>query len=36
VLGIGYIVYGLLLFVWILAIGWELYRLGRGAHAEHG
>jgi hypothetical protein len=29
VLGLGYIVYGLLLFVWFIAIGWELYRLGR-------
>ena len=28
VLGAGYIVYGLLLFVWLVAIGWELYRLG--------
>ena len=29
VLGLGYIVYGLLLFVWFIAIGWELYRLGK-------
>ena len=28
VLGIGYIAYGLLLFVWLIVIGWELYRLG--------
>jgi len=30
VLGMGYIVYGLLLFVWLVVIGWELYRLARG------
>jgi hypothetical protein len=30
-LGPGYIVYGVLLFAWLLAIGWELYRLGRAA-----
>jgi hypothetical protein len=29
VLGLGYIVYGLLLFVWLIAVGWELYRLAR-------
>ena len=29
VLGPGYIVYGLLLFAWFIAIGWELYRLSR-------
>ena len=29
VLGIGYIVYGVLLMVWIIAIGWELVRLAR-------
>lgn len=28
VLGVGYIVYGLLLFAWLVAIGWTLYRLG--------
>jgi hypothetical protein len=28
VLGIGYIVYGLLLPIWFLVIGWKLYRLG--------
>ncbi|HEX5418239.1 MAG TPA: hypothetical protein VFZ25_21495 [Chloroflexota bacterium] len=27
-LGPGYIVYGLLLFVWLVAIGLQLYRLG--------
>lgn len=30
VVGIGYIVYGLLLFVWLAAIGWTLIRLPRG------
>ncbi len=29
VLGLGYMVYGLLLFVWFIAIGWTLYRLAR-------
>lgn len=29
VLGLGYIVYGLLLFVWFIAIGWTLYQLAR-------
>jgi hypothetical protein len=29
VVGLGYIVYGLLLFVWLIAIGWELYGLAR-------
>jgi hypothetical protein len=29
VLGPGYITYGLLLFVWLIAIGWTLYRLGQ-------
>ena len=28
-LGMGYAVYGLLLFVWIFAIGWELIRISR-------
>jgi hypothetical protein len=28
VVGLGYIVYGLLLFVWLVALGWALYRLG--------
>lgn len=28
-LGLGYIVYGLLVMVWIIAIGWELLRLAR-------
>jgi hypothetical protein len=27
-LGAGYIVYGALLFVWLIVIGWRLYRLG--------
>ncbi|HET9017613.1 MAG TPA: hypothetical protein VFN57_18575, partial [Thermomicrobiaceae bacterium] len=30
-LGMAYISYGLLLFVWLVAIGWELSRLSRGA-----
>ena len=29
-LGIGYIVYGLLLFVWLIVIGWQLYQVGTG------
>jgi hypothetical protein len=29
VLGIGHIIYGVLLMVWIIAIGWELVRLAR-------
>ena len=33
VLGMGYIAYGLLLFVWLVAIGWELYRLARATGA---
>ena len=28
-LGIGYVVYGLLLFVWLIVIGWQLVELGR-------
>jgi hypothetical protein len=28
VVGLGYIAYGLLLFAWLIAIGWALYRLG--------
>jgi hypothetical protein len=28
IIGIGYIVYGLLLPIWFIAIGWKLYRLG--------
>lgn len=28
ILGIGYIVYGLLLPIWFLVVGWKLYRLG--------
>jgi hypothetical protein len=35
VLGLGYIVYGLLLFVWFIAIGWELYRLGKARKQGH-
>ena len=35
VLGLGYIVYGLLLFVWFIAIGWELYRLARARGERH-
>ncbi|MBX6343241.1 MAG: hypothetical protein IRY97_12335 [Thermomicrobiaceae bacterium] len=31
ILGIGYIVYGLLVMVWIIAIGWELVRLARAS-----
>ncbi len=31
VLGLGYIVYGLLVMVWIAAIGWELVRLARAS-----
>lgn len=30
ILGIGYIVYGLLLPIWFLVIGWQLYWLGTG------
>lgn len=29
ILGIGYIVYGLLILVWLIAIGWELFRLAK-------
>jgi hypothetical protein len=29
ILGPGYIVYGLLLPIWFLMVGWKLYRLGR-------
>ncbi len=37
ILGIGYIVYGVLLPVWFLVIGWQLYRLGTGnAHTGTG
>ncbi len=28
ILGIGYIVYGVLLPIWFIAVGWKLYRLG--------
>lgn len=28
ILGVGYIVYGLLLPIWFLTVGWKLYRLG--------
>jgi hypothetical protein len=28
ILGIGYLSYGLLLPVWLIAVGWRLYRLG--------
>jgi hypothetical protein len=31
VLGLGYILYGLLLMLWIIAIGWELLRLARSS-----
>lgn len=34
-LGPGYIVYGLLLFVWLPILGWQLYRLGRGKEATY-
>jgi hypothetical protein len=30
-LGLGYIIYGLFLFVWLIAIGWTLLRLGHDA-----
>lgn len=34
VVGVGYIVYGLLLFVWLAAIGWTLFQLARGRPGE--
>ena len=34
-LGPGYIVYGLLLFVWLPILGWQLYRLGRVKEATY-
>ncbi|MEV5411270.1 hypothetical protein AB0K60_20810 [Thermopolyspora sp. NPDC052614] len=34
VIGMGYSVYGFLLFVWFIAVGWHLYRLGRDAIPE--
>lgn len=35
-LGIGYVAYGLLLFVWLAAIGWMLYHLAREREREPG
>jgi hypothetical protein len=32
-LGAGYMAYGLLLFAWFVAVGWQLYRLGVGPRA---
>jgi hypothetical protein len=35
ILGPGYIVYGLLLPIWFIAVGWKLYRLGSSSsHAR--
>lgn len=34
ILGLGYIVYGLLLMLWFIAIGWELLRLARSSSMD--
>ncbi|HVX30915.1 MAG TPA: hypothetical protein VHA53_10585 [Nitrolancea sp.] len=33
-LGLGYIVYGLLMFIWLIVIGWQLIRLARDPERE--
>ncbi len=35
ILGPGYIVYGVLLLIWFIAVGWKLYRLGLSSAPSH-
>ncbi len=35
ILGVGYAIYGVLLIVWFLVIGWNLYRLGSSSEPVH-